>query len=41
MKVIAEVASTNTKGDGKIYVSNVYEMTDICTKDKEILDFAE
>ena len=41
MKAIAEAASTNTKGDGKIYVSNVYEMTDICTKDKEILDFAE
>ncbi len=41
MKAIAEACCTNTKGDGKIYVSNVYEMTDICTKEKEILDFAQ
>jgi len=40
MKAIAEAASSNTKGDGKIYVSNVIEMTDICTKEKEKLDIA-
>ncbi len=40
MKSIAEIASTGTKGDGKIYVENVIEMTDICTKEKEKLDIA-
>ncbi len=38
MKSIAEVATTGEKGDGKIYVENVIEMTDICTKEKETLD---
>jgi len=36
MEAIAEATCTNSKGDGKIYVSNVEEMTDICTKEKEI-----
>ena len=40
MKSIAEVATTGEKGDGKIYVENVIEMTDICTKEKETLDIA-
>ena len=40
MKAIAEVASTGEKGDGKVYVENVIEMTDICTKEKEKLDIA-
>ncbi len=40
MKSIVKVASTDTKGDGKIYVENVIEMTDICTKEKETLDIA-
>ena len=40
MKAIAEIASTGTKGDGKIYVENVIEMTDICTKEKEKLDIS-
>jgi len=38
MKAIAEIASTGEKGDGKIYVEDVIEMTDICTKEKETLD---
>jgi len=38
MKSIADVATTGEKGDGKIYVENVIEMTDICTKEKETLD---
>jgi len=38
MKSIVEVATTGEKGDGKIYVENVIEMTDICTKEKETLD---
>jgi len=40
MESIAETACTNTKGDGKIYVSDVEEMTDICTKEKETLDIS-
>ncbi len=40
MEVIAEACCTDSKGDGKIYVSNVEEMTDICTKEKEIFDIA-
>ncbi len=40
MKSIVEVATTGEKGDGKIYVENVIEMTDICTKEKETLDIA-
>jgi len=40
MKSIVKVASTDTKGDGKIYVENVIEMTDICTKEKETLDIS-
>jgi len=38
MKSIADVATNGEKGDGKIYVENVIEMTDICTKEKETLD---
>jgi len=38
MKSIADVATTGEKGDGKIYVEDVIEMTDICTKEKETLD---
>ena len=40
MEAIAETCCTDSKGDGKIYVSNVEEMTDICTKEKEIFDIA-
>ncbi len=38
MKAIAEIASTGEKGDGKIYVEDIIEMTDICTKQNEKLD---
>ncbi len=38
MKAIANTCCTNSKGDGKIYVEDVLEMTDICTKEKEKLD---
>ena len=31
---IAEVACTGTKGDGKVFVTNVEEALDICTKEK-------
>lgn len=36
MEEIANTACTGTKGDGKIFVSNVEESTDICTKEKGI-----
>ena len=36
MEEIAKTACTGTKGDGKIFVSNVEESTDICTKEKGI-----
>ena len=36
MEQIANTACTGTKGDGKIFVSNVEESTDICTKEKGI-----
>ncbi len=38
MDAIANTCCTNSKGDGKIYVSDVVEMIDICTKEKETLD---
>lgn len=36
MEKITDVACTRTKGDGKIFVSNIEESTDICTKEKGI-----
>ena len=36
MEEIANTACTGTKGDGKIFISNVEESTDICTKEKGI-----
>lgn len=36
MEEIANTACTGTKGDGKIFVSNVEESTDICSKEKGI-----
>ena len=36
MSAIANVACTGTKGDGKIFVTNVEESMDICTKEKGI-----
>ena len=36
MEEIANTACTGTKGDGKIFVSNIEESTDICTKEKGI-----
>lgn len=36
METIANTACTGTKGDGKIFVSNVEESTDICSKEKGI-----
>lgn len=36
MAAIANTACTGTKGDGKIFVSNVEESTDICSKEKGI-----
>ena len=36
MEEIAKTACTGTKGDGKIFISNVEESTDICTKEKGI-----
>ena len=40
MEAVSETCCTDSKGDGKIYVSNVEEMTDICTKEKEIFHIA-
>ena len=36
MESIANTACTGTKGDGKIFVSNIEESTDICSKEKGI-----
>jgi nitrogen regulatory protein P-II 1 len=36
MESIANIACTGKKGDGKIFVSNVEESTDICSKEKGI-----
>lgn len=36
MEQIAKTACTGTKGDGKIFVTNIEESTDICTKEKGI-----
>ncbi|MFB5630033.1 MAG: P-II family nitrogen regulator [Nitrosopumilaceae archaeon] len=36
MEEIAKTACTGTKGDGKIFISNVEESTDICSKEKGI-----
>ena len=36
MEEIANTACTGTKGDGKIFVSNIEESTDICSKEKGI-----
>ena len=36
MEAIANTACTGTKGDGKIFISNVEESTDICSKEKGI-----
>ncbi len=40
MNAIANTCCTNSKADGKIYVSDVVEMMDICTKEKEKLDIS-
>ncbi len=40
MNAIANTCCTKSKGDGKIYVSDVVEMMDICTKEKETLDIS-
>ena len=34
LSAIADVACTGTKGDGKVFVTNVEEALDICTKKK-------
>ncbi len=36
MEKISNSACTGTKGDGKIFVTNIEESTDICTKEKGI-----
>jgi nitrogen regulatory protein P-II 1 len=36
MESIANTACTGSKGDGKIFISNVEESTDICSKEKGI-----
>ena len=36
MEEIAKTACTGAKGDGKIFVSNIEESTDICSKEKGI-----
>jgi nitrogen regulatory protein P-II 1 len=36
MQAIANTACTGAKGDGKIFVSNIEESTDICSKEKGI-----
>ena len=36
MSAIASVSCTGAKGDGKIFVTNVEESMDICTKEKGI-----
>ena len=34
LEAIANVACTGSKGDGKVFVSNVEDALDICTKEK-------
>ncbi len=34
LDAIANVACTGTKGDGKVFVSNIEDALDICTKEK-------
>ncbi len=36
MEAIANTACTGAKGDGKIFVTNIEESTDICSKEKGI-----
>ncbi len=36
MESIANAACTGAKGDGKIFITNVEESTDICSKEKGI-----
>ena len=36
MEEVANIACTGTKGDGKIFISNIEESTDICSKEKGI-----
>ncbi len=36
MESIANTACTGAKGDGKIFITNVEESTDICSKEKGI-----
>ena len=33
LTAVGNVACTNTKGDGKVFISNVEEIMDICTKE--------
>jgi nitrogen regulatory protein P-II 1 len=33
LTAVGNVACTNTKGDGKVFISNVEEVMDICTKE--------
>lgn len=33
MKAVADVACTGTKGDGKIFISDIEEIMDICSKE--------
>ena len=33
LKAVADVACTETKGDGKVFVSNIEEVMDICSKE--------
>jgi len=40
MNAITNTCCTNSKADGKIYVSDVVKMMDICTKEKETLDIS-
>jgi nitrogen regulatory protein P-II 1 len=34
LDAIANVACTGTKGDGKVFITNVEDALDICTKEK-------
>jgi nitrogen regulatory protein PII len=36
MEQITNTACTGAKGDGKIFISNIEESTDICSKEKGI-----
>ena len=33
LKAVGNVACTETKGDGKIFISNIEEVMDLCTKE--------